>query len=274
MAGEKAPVTGLMKTAMPPCDIFSDAVPEDLCTLRGSSFDTPYNFAYYAEIDSTNDTAKAGDFPSQTVLIADAQLKGRGRYTRDWYSPSGVNISMSIVIKPETPPEMLSLMNTAASLAVSRALRAATGLDVWPKWPNDVYIGTKKAGGILSESIIAGGAIVKLVIGIGINVNTGQFPIELKDKATSLLIESGVKYGRGRIIAAILQEFDKCRSYPAKRLISEWTAMSRTIGSYVSISGHRGIAKGLNEDGSLVITSENGKTVAINTGEAANAACR
>jgi BirA family biotin operon repressor/biotin-[acetyl-CoA-carboxylase] ligase len=151
---------------------------------------------------------------------------------------------------------------------------------VWPKWPNDVYIGAKKAGGILSESLISGGRVDRLVIGIGLNVNAAGFPAALKDKATSLFLETGKNYPRGRIIAMILREFDECRAHAPERLISEWTALTRTINSYVSVlsgSGERfyGRAMALNEDGSLVIGLEGGKTVSVGSGEVTtNAPCR
>ncbi|MBF0458473.1 MAG: biotin--[acetyl-CoA-carboxylase] ligase [Nitrospirae bacterium] len=269
-----------MNSLQPQCDIYDETVPEDFKPLREFSIfyqtaHAPYRFVYYANINSTNDAAKTVDFPSETVIIADAQHSGRGRHTRDWFSPAGVNISMSVVLKPA--PDVLAaelpLMNIAASLAVSRALRAETGLDVWPKWPNDVYIGAKKAGGILSESIISGSKVIRLVIGIGINVNADVFPSELKDKATSLFIESGITYGRGQIIASILREFDVCRAYAPARVISEWTAMSKTINSYVSIAGQYGIAKVLNEDGTLTIALKTGETITVNTGEVTNAPC-
>lgn len=267
-----------MNSLQPQCDIYDETVPEDLRLLREfcQTAHTPYRFIYYATINSTNDAAKSGDFQSATLIIADAQLNGRGRHTRDWYSPPGVNISMSIVLKPapNVPAAALSLMNTAASLAVSRALQAETGLDVWPKWPNDVYIGAKKAGGILSESIISGGKVSKLVIGIGINVNTVEFPAELRVKATSLFIESGIINSRGRLIAAILREFDLCRAYPPSRVISEWTAISKTINSFVSIAGLGGIVRALNEDGTLTIALKTGETRTVNTAEGTNAPCR
>ncbi|KWT78230.1 biotin--[acetyl-CoA-carboxylase] ligase [Candidatus Magnetominusculus xianensis] len=254
-----------MNSLQLPCGIYDETLPEDLRPLRefSQASDASYSFVYYGSINSTNDTAKSGDYPAETVIIADAQVNGRGRFTRDWYSPPGVNISMSIALRPadDVPAAALSLLNTAASLAVSRALRAETGLDVWPKWPNDVYIGTRKTGGILSESIILGGRVLRLIIGIGINVNTPGFPAGLKDKATSLTLETGMTYSRGQLIASILREFDQCRRCAPGHVISEWTGMSKTIGSYVYVAGQCGIARALNEDGSLVIALENGEAV-------------
>ncbi|MBF0553990.1 MAG: biotin--[acetyl-CoA-carboxylase] ligase [Nitrospirae bacterium] len=294
MAREKETAAHLKEISLPPqCDIFNETVPEDLWALREFSqfyqlyqqTHTSYRFVYYHRINSTNDNAKAGDYPQGTVIIAGAQDKGRGRGLRHWYSPPGVNISMSIILKPddEIPATAISLMNTAASLAVSRALRTVTALDVWPKWPNDIYIGAKKAGGILSESLISGGMVRRLIIGIGINVNTAEFPAELKDKATSLFIESGMMYGRGQLISLILREFEQCRAYSSTHLISEWTALSKTINSYVYVAtpdaqdGQErqlgGTARALNEDGSLAVELEAGETIVVTSGEVTNAPC-
>ncbi|MBF0319356.1 MAG: biotin--[acetyl-CoA-carboxylase] ligase [Nitrospirae bacterium] len=264
-----------MTAYIPECDIYGDTVPEDLWPLR--ELRIPYSFIYFNRINSTNDTAKAGDYPDRTAIIADTQDVGRGRFMRDWYSPPGVNIHMSIVLRPVEAEAQatLSLINTAAALAMSRALATATSLDVWPKWPNDVYIGTKKAGGILSESLISGARVLRLVIGIGLNVNTLKFPVPLQDKATSLLIESGIRYKRGDIIALILREFDECRLFSPDRLISAWSAMSKTINSYVPAGGGRGgVARALNEDGSLVIELDSGQSISLNSaGEVTSAPC-
>ncbi|WP_420264682.1 biotin--[acetyl-CoA-carboxylase] ligase [Candidatus Magnetominusculus dajiuhuensis] len=289
MAREKDTAAHLKETSLLfECDIFNKTVPEDLRALRNFSqlyqpekpAYAPYRFLYYDTINSTNDTAKAGDYPHGTVIIANAQDKGRGRGLRHWHSPPGVNISMSIVLKPDEEIPALSLMNTATSLAVSRALGAATTLDVWPKWPNDIYIGAKKVGGILSETLISGGMVRRLVVGIGVNVNTAEFPAELRDKATSLFIESGAMYDRGQLIASILREFDQCRALSSTHLISEWTALSKTINSYVYVSGADGkvvqpggTARALNEDGSLVVELEAGIIATVTSGEVTNAPC-
>lgn len=258
-------------------DFFNETVPDDLRPLIEicQSPDTAYSFFYYDTIASTNDAAKSGDYPSGTVIVAGAQTNGRGRRARDWFSPPGGNIAMSIVLKPadDVPARALPLMNTAVSLAVSRAIRAETNLEAWPKWPNDVYIGAKKAGGILCEAVISGEKCRSLVIGIGINVNTKGFPSELADKATSLWLESGARYGRGQLITSILEELNQCLTLPPERVIRQWTAMSKTIGSYVSISGQCGRAVSLNEDGSLCIALESGETAAVSSVEGLNADC-
>ncbi|MBF0521062.1 MAG: biotin--[acetyl-CoA-carboxylase] ligase, partial [Nitrospirae bacterium] len=155
--------------------------------------DFSYNIQYVTETASTNDLAKTlarQNAPHGTVIIADSQHKGRGKGGNEWFSPPGVNIYMSVILRPEQGFP-LTLMNVISSLSLVSAIKETCKLTVWPKWPNDIFCGSKKLGGILSESSSAGSMVSYIVTGIGLNVNTKEFPDLLKNTATSIFLETG-----------------------------------------------------------------------------------
>ncbi|MBN1635348.1 MAG: biotin--[acetyl-CoA-carboxylase] ligase [Deltaproteobacteria bacterium] len=146
-------------------------------------------------VDSTNKYALDLDKEGQLV-IARAQRAGRGRKGRPWYSPEGNNIYMTVTLGKSDPKYPLiagvSLRQTLAMLMQDR--------DVLIKWPNDILLEGKKVAGILCESR---GKIT--AIGMGVNVNQDVWPDELKDKATSLALISGVQYNIGQLIDTIVE---------------------------------------------------------------------
>lgn len=161
------------------------------------------------EIDSTNEEARrlikkgAGE---GLVVVADMQTKGRGKPGSSWFSPKG-NLYFSAVVKPFKNPKDLAPVTLVGALAARAMINKISKLPVVIKWPNDLRVHGEKIGGILTERISAG----YLIIGIGINVNTGkrQFPKELKRQATSLKIESGRKFSLEVCLKVILRELDR-----------------------------------------------------------------
>lgn len=170
----------------------------------------------YKKIDSTNDEAKrlikkgAGE---GTVLVADFQSKGRGKPGSCWYSPPGVGVYLSVIVKPFRNPTIvgnskdLFLITTLGAKAAIAAISKVSGLAGGIKLPNDIVINRKKAGGVLVERVPSG----HLIIGIGVNVNNeeGSFPEEIKDTATSLKIESGKSISMEKLINALVSELDR-----------------------------------------------------------------
>lgn len=159
---------------------------------------------FYKEVtDSTNlDAKRAENVPDKSIFIADMQTSGRGRLGRDWSSPKGCGIWMSIYLKPKTDISDVSQLTLIAGLAVSRAIKGTA-----IKWPNDVLFGSKKVCGILTEMTAEGGNIKHIIVGVGVNVNNRDFPEELRDKATSIYIETGTAPERESIISDIAKEF-------------------------------------------------------------------
>ncbi|MBI3600424.1 MAG: biotin--[acetyl-CoA-carboxylase] ligase [Nitrospinae bacterium] len=178
-------------------------------------------------VESTNDTAKGlanKGCKEGTVVIADLQSKGRGRLGRRWGSPAGVGVYLSIILRPsDITPQLTLLAAVAAAEAINKSFKfqvsssklknlknlqlATCNLQPKLKWPNDIIINGKKAGGILTESIANGKAVI---VGMGINVNSepSSFTDELKSKATSIMIETGRNVDRNLLIAGLLNKFE------------------------------------------------------------------
>ncbi|MBC7196979.1 MAG: biotin--[acetyl-CoA-carboxylase] ligase, partial [Deferribacterales bacterium] len=146
------------------------------------------NFLYFQSIDSTNTYAIENKLPYGSIVFADMQIKGKGRSNRKWSSISDQNIYFSCVLG-DIKPENLLQLNIIIGYAVCDVLRKYA--DCYLKWPNDIMVNNKKAGGILIETKFSGNHLEKVIFGIGINVNNTHFEDVLKDIATSLKIVSG-----------------------------------------------------------------------------------
>ena len=168
---------------------------------------------YFDQIDSTNIKAKElaeQGYPSGTLVVADKQVAGRGRRGRNWDSPSGTGIFMTLMLKPEINPNNASMLTLVAALAVAEAIKDVTGLDARIKWPNDIVINGKKICGILTEMSAQFDYINPIVIGIGINVHNEAFPEEISAVAGSILLESGGRrFRRAEIIEKTLEHFEE-----------------------------------------------------------------
>lgn len=166
---------------------------------------------YFHTIGSTNIYAKeiAREVPHGTVIISEEQTSGRGRLGRDWISPKGEGIWMTIILKPDIPPTEGMKMTQIAAAAVVRAIKKMTHLEVLIKWPNDVVFEGKKVCGILTEMAGELNKMDYLIVGIGINANNQSFPQELQAMATSLALHMGKAIDRQNLIIHILEEFEK-----------------------------------------------------------------
>jgi len=217
---------------------------------------------------STNDdlAAAARDgAPAGTVLVADHQTGGHGRSGRSWHSPPGVNLYLSVLMRPKlATPGALPSLSLVAGLAVAEALRSTSGLDARVKWPNDVLVdGARKVAGILMEAIDASTQTPSLVVGIGLNVNERTFPPELASTATSLYLETGRTHDRAEVAAALLRHIDMRFNEASERgvedLLSEWSAISSTLGRRVRPQdGPEGVALSVAPNGALLVRDDEG----------------
>jgi BirA family transcriptional regulator, biotin operon repressor / biotin---[acetyl-CoA-carboxylase] ligase len=237
------------------------------------------------EVASTNTHAAAlaqNGAPHGTVVVAESQTAGRGRLGRQWHSPSGKNLYCSILLRSmparEQQPLWLSWIPLIAALAASRAVQVVANLKVVVKWPNDILIGNRKLGGILCESSGVGTAHAIVIVGIGLNVNVrrDEFPVELREIATSLTIESQHPCDRTAILAALLAELEtRCESFLAgnhEDILNEYMLRCATIGRQVRIElAHEeqmdGTAESIQADGSLRIIRKDRTTVDIRAGD-------
>ncbi|WP_438445640.1 biotin--[acetyl-CoA-carboxylase] ligase [Gorillibacterium sp. sgz5001074] len=235
------------------------------------------NIHIFDEVDSTQNVAQRlvrEGAPEGTLVVAERQTAGRGRLGRHWHSPKGKGIYMSLVVRPDIPLHLMPHMTLLAAVALCRAIRK-TVPSVSPgiKWPNDLLLRGRKISGILMESSAENEALQYIVAGIGIscNLEAEDYPEELKEKATSLLIESGAKVDRAELIASFLfqleEMFQLYREQGFAPIRTLWEASSATIGRQVRMIAHGGTyegeAVGLDEWGGLIVRQQDGtlKTV-------------
>ena len=234
---------------------------------------------YYDEIDSTNTQIKRlaeEDAPHGTLAVADYQSRGKGRRGRAWDSPHGSAIYMSILFRPEIRPDRASMLTLVIGLSVTQAIRSNLGLQAQIKWPNDVVLNGKKLVGILTEMSTEVDYINYVVIGVGINVNQKVFDEELKEKATSLMIETGAPVKRSALIAAVMKHFEInyalfMENGDLSGLQESYNEMLVNRGKEVRIlepgNEYNAHAYGINETGELIVRTQKGEEKHIFAGE-------
>ena len=236
------------------------------------------SIAFFEEIDSTNTAARQlgeAGAPEGTLVIADRQTGGRGRRGRQWFSPSGAGIWMTLLLRPKLTPDKVSAITLVAALSVCRAIREETGLKTSIKWPNDLVVNGKKVCGILTEMSMNPDRIHYLVLGIGINVNQTGFSEDLPH-AYSLSMAAGHEFSRERIIARIWECFEEdyetyLRTGDMSGLKTEYEENLTNLGSKVCVLAPAGewtgIAEGISDGGDLLVRDESGVLHTVNSGE-------
>ena len=234
---------------------------------------------YKETVDSTNAEvrrkAEEGE-DNGLLVVADGQTSGKGRRGRSWESPKGTNLYFSMLLKPDFAPDKASMITLVAAYSVATVIRKTTGLDAKIKWPNDIVVGKKKVCGILTEMSMERDYIHHVVVGIGINVNEENYPIELEQMATSLKKEMGSLVLRANLLCDILLQFEKdyltfLAAENLKPFLEEYNRMLVNKGALVKVLDPKGefsgIAGGISEDGRLNVFKENGQIEAVYAGE-------
>ena len=197
-----------------------------------AGFPDPFRLMVRETAASTNDevrTLAQNGAPGGLVLLALQQTAGRGRRGAAWFSPPGESLAFSILVRPEEPKALWPRLALATGLAVAEAVESfgpAPGI----KWPNDVWIGKRKVAGILVE---AGRDFA--VVGIGLNVNTREFPTEVADIATSLHAETGRDLRRHEVLAAIIRRFARRQS----QIGADFGEVIAAVRQRCVLTGHR-----------------------------------
>lgn len=203
-----------------------------------------------------------------TVVVAEAQSAGRGRHARTWFSPPGLNLYCSIIVRGLgrglSLADWLSWVPLTTALAVAEAVQTVAATSLVLKWPNDLLLGERKVGGILCESSLAIPDNPIVVIGIGLNVNVpgDMFPDELRPIATSLFESSHRHIDRNRLLAQLLldleQSLDELRDHGPSKLRQAYQRRSATLGRQIRVAlGNndelRGTAVAITADGALQV---------------------
>jgi BirA family biotin operon repressor/biotin-[acetyl-CoA-carboxylase] ligase len=234
---------------------------------------------FFPECESTNNEARrlAKDSePEGALVVADFQTAGRGRLDRAWQAPRGSSLLFSLLLRPALAPDRALLPVMAASLGVMEGIRCACNLDARLKWPNDILIGGRKAGGILCELGLDGPVLNYVIIGIGLNVNFNPQSVEgVPPAATSLQSLLGRPQPRAPLLQAIVEaiELRYARLLRGESLREEWTRALDTIGRRVRVrlaDGElAGMAESVDESGALILRLPDGTARTVLAGDVA-----
>jgi BirA family transcriptional regulator, biotin operon repressor / biotin---[acetyl-CoA-carboxylase] ligase len=237
----------------------------------------PFIIHQFDTIDSTNDYLKEMvNEPEFTCIVANEQTAGRGRRDRSWHSTPGDGLYMSVLLRPKLSSSKLSLLSLMAGVVVAETLmqRGVAGVDI--KWPNDVLINERKLGGILVEGASAGQNSLRVILGIGVNLNHRSFPFELSRTATSLAIETGerveIDQFRDQLLERLEAWYGRWDRGEEKSILNRWQELSsyaRGKKIVVTLEGEQiaGETDGLSETGALRVVTGNGQLKIILAGE-------
>lgn len=239
----------------------------------------------FQEVESTNDLALAAADSAihGETWVADQQTAGRGRREpggarRTWHSPPGVNLYMSTLLRSKLPPEEIAKITVAVGFSVAQKLRETTGVDLWLKWPNDIYVGDRKLAGILTEGVFEGGSFAAAVVGIGLNINlpAAEIPAELAEIMTTLQIEAQRPFDR----MSLAFEVQDAIIEGARRLEDRGLASFQAIAGEVDRCADRrvevrvdgdlreGTAVGIDLGSGGLVVDFDGRRSVVTTGEA------
>ncbi len=234
---------------------------------------------YFDVVGSTNTEAKRlarEGAPEGTLIVADAQTKGRGRLGRSWVSPPGTGLYLSIILRPDCPADWLPKLTLTTGIAVASAIRQ-TGLMPQLKWPNDILIADRKVGGILTEAVFDRKRINFAVLGIGVNVNMerNELPISIRNLAISLRLGLGEPLSRIHLIQSLLQQmeqwYESCQTGLFTTILETWCKFDATLGREVEVflpeKRLMGVAEALGPDGTLLIRDKTDSLHSIVAGD-------
>ncbi len=249
--------------------------------LKGSLFGK--RIFHFFKTDSTNRVAlelgHAGEREG-AVVLAEEQTAGRGRVGRAWHSERAAGIYVTLLLRPKLAPVQAPLLTMMAGLSAHAAVEALTGLTVDLKWPNDLVVRGKKAGGILTEMHAEPGQVRFVIVGIGLNVNQEKFPGELASTATSLRLETGKPQSRMEILVRLLREFENDYNRLQREGVASVVGRFEAVSSYAKgkrvrvtngMESYVGTTAGLGPEGLLQVTRDDGRLTTVIAGDVAEA---
>jgi BirA family transcriptional regulator, biotin operon repressor / biotin---[acetyl-CoA-carboxylase] ligase len=249
--------------------------------LKGSLFGK--RIYHLFKTDSTNRLGMElgyGGEPEGALIVAEEQTAGKGRANRVWHSERAAGIYITLLLRPKLSPVQAPLLTMMAGISAYAAVNAVSGAAADLKWPNDLMIGGRKVGGILTEMHTEPDQVRFVIVGIGLNVNQKTFPEQLGSVATSLAKETGREQSRMELLVRLVQEFE-C---DYKRFLKEGSQSvvrrfgqisSYAQGKRVQVTDLRetytGITAGLEPEGLLRVKREDGRTVTVLAGDVTEA---
>lgn len=237
------------------------------------------NIVFHKTLDSTNRLAKelgANGAPEGTLVLCEEQTAGRGRMGRRWLSPRYANLLFSVLLRPKIPPDKAFMLTMILALGAIEAMGERYALKAKIKWPNDLYVGRKKLGGILTEFSTWKESVEYVVLGLGLNVNWRPEDEEgMLYPATSILVETGGRISRGDLLVRILEKLESSYgmmlSGELQGFYKRWNEESMLVNKRVKVraSGEMICGKALRIDteGALIIEDEQGQERKIVCGD-------
>lgn len=242
--------------------------------LAGTRFE---DVRWVDQTGSTNEDllalARSSD-ACDVVLAAESQRAGRGRLDRSWVAPPGSSLLVSLLLRPGLSIADAHSITMALGVAAAEACGSQTGCQPLLKWPNDLVLegagtdgGDRKVGGILAETVVSGGRLEALVVGMGLNVNWAEVPEELAPTATSLNLVVGHDLDREELLVAMLVRFEELYDRLIAHADRDWlreryTRLSATLGRRVRVEladeRFEGVALGVTDGGHLIVEAGSG----------------
>jgi len=235
---------------------------------------------HFQSLDSTNAVAYQLALEGAAegeIIIAESQTKGRGRLGRKWISPPLANLYLSVVLRPEIPPQQAPLMTLMAAVATAGAVHAFSGLEPTIKWPNDILLRNRKVAGLLNEIHSEMDRIHFVILGIGVNLNMGEkmFPKEIRGLATSLKREMGQSVSRKLFLQSLLEQleiwYEAFVREGAPPILQAWREKAHLRGKHVKVASFGEILSGtaidIDDDGALILETREGKRERVVAGD-------
>ncbi len=236
----------------------------------------PFALEYKASTTSTQDDARVlarSGAPEFSTVLSEIQTAGRGRRAKVWHSPSGAGLYFTVLLRPTRPVNELGVLPLLAGVALFRAIKLETGFEALLKWSNDLLASDgRKLAGILLEAELEDGTARFVVLGMGLNVRTQNFPSDIPAAALEEFVSP---VNRKKLLSTIMLELQKLYKHWSELgssvVIDAWRESNATLGREVSVlepngSSFTGVAQDITNDGALIVKTTGGiKT--INAGE-------
>ena len=235
---------------------------------------------WFDSIDSTNTEAKRqaqAGAPHGTVILADFQTGGRGRMGRSFHSPVGKGLYLSVILRPQCNASELLHLTCAAAVAACKAVSRVSDVRPKIKWTNDLVVGNRKLGGILTEmSVNADGDVIFAIIGIGINClhQAEDFPPDLQQMATSLMLAGKKPPQIEALAASLIETLEKiCDSSLMDKhtMMDSYRSLCITPGQQICLlrgdDTLYGTALDIDDNGGLTVLFEDGHQETVQSGE-------